>query len=125
MPRTFLVRTQEAWGKLLKDNNTATQAHVQRTITTFFSPITPINATSQSRDTKMGSQPGHNKGVTIDRAIVISRAPRPRPHGPQRQHSCHQQIKAVISHHRRCCPRFKDLSILDRPMLDSIRRKKL
>ena len=29
-------------GKLLKDNNTATQAHPQRTITTFFSPITPI-----------------------------------------------------------------------------------
>ena len=53
-------------GKLLKDNNTATQAHPQRTITTFFSPITPTNATSQSRDTQMSSRPGHNKKVTID-----------------------------------------------------------
>ena len=61
----------------------------QITITTIFSLITPTNATSQSRDTQMGSQPGHNKGVTIDQAIVICRARRPRPHGSQPQHPCH------------------------------------
>ena len=58
----------------MKDNSTATQAHPQRTIATFFSLITPTNATSQSRDTQMGSQPRHNKGVTLDRAIAICRA---------------------------------------------------
>ena len=41
--------------KLLKDNMTATQAHQQKTITTFFGPITPTNATSRARDTQMGS----------------------------------------------------------------------
>ena len=69
--------------KLLKDNNTATQAHQQRTITTFLSPMT--HATSQSRATQatqMGSRPGHNKGVTIDQTIAIFHACRPRPHGP-------------------------------------------
>ena len=55
----------------------ATPAHPQRTITTFFSPITPTNATSQSRDTQMGPRLGHKKGVTIDRAIAICRARRP------------------------------------------------
>ena len=49
--------------------HTHTPAHPQRTITTFFSPITPTNATSQSRDTQMGPRLGHKKGVTIDRAI--------------------------------------------------------
>ena len=57
--------------KLLKDNSTAIQAHPQKTITTFFSPITPTNATSQSRATQMGSWPGHNKGVQIYRTIAI------------------------------------------------------
>ena len=47
-----------------------------------LAPFTPTNATSQSRDTQMGSRPGHNKGVTIDQAIAICRACRPRPHGP-------------------------------------------
>ena len=70
----FLLELKRHREKLLK--NTATQAHPQRTITTFFSPITP-NATSQSRDTKMGSRPEHNKRVTIDQAIAICRARRP------------------------------------------------
>ena len=70
--------------KLLK--NTATLAHPQRTITTFFSPTTPTNATSQSRHTQMGPRLGHKKGVTIDRAIAIFRARRPWPHGPRPQH---------------------------------------
>ena len=70
--RTFLARTEDREKSL--DNSTATQAHPQRTITTFFSPITPTNATRQSRDTQMGSQPGHNKGVTIDQALAICRA---------------------------------------------------
>ena len=62
---------------------------------------------------------------TIDWAIVISRACRPQPHGPRPQHPCHRQIKAIISHHRRCFPRFGDLSILDRSMLWIFRRQKL
>ena len=39
---------------------------------------------SSSRDTQMGPRLGHKKGVTIDRAIAICRARRPRP-----QHPCH------------------------------------
>ena len=79
----FLLDSRDT-DKLLKDNSTATQAHPERTITTFFSPITPTNATSQSRATQVGSRPGHNKGVTflhIDQAIAIRRARRPRLHG--------------------------------------------
>ena len=49
----FLLELKRHREKLLK--HTATQAHPQRTIATFFSPITPTNATSQSRDTQMGS----------------------------------------------------------------------
>ena len=90
----------------------------------FFSPITP-NARSQPRDTEMGSRPGYNKGVTIDRAMAICRARRPRPHGPRPRHPCHRQIKAIISRHRRCFPRFGDISILDRPMIEIFRRQKL
>ena len=74
---------------------------------------------------QMGSWPTHNKRVTIDRTWVIYRARRPRPHGPQPQHPCHRQIKAIISRHRRCFPRFGDISILDRPMLEIFRRQKL
>ena len=58
------------------DNSTATQAYPERMITTFFSPITPTNATSQLRDTQIAPQPGHNKGVTIGRAIKIRTARR-------------------------------------------------
>ena len=82
----FLLVLKRHRQKLLK--NTATQAHPQRTSTTFFSPITP-NATSQARDTQMASQPGHNKGSTIDRAIAICCACSPRLHGPRPQHLCH------------------------------------
>ena len=119
----FLLELMRHREKLLK--NTATQAHPQRTITTFFSPITHTNATSPSRDTQMGSKPRHNKGVTIDRAIAICRACRPRPHGPRPRHPCHRQIKATISRHRRCFPCFGDISILDRPMLEIFRSQKL
>ena len=83
----FLLELKRHREKLLK--NTATQAHPQRTITTFFSSITP-NARSQPQDTEMGSRPGYNKGVTIDRAIAICRARRPRPHGPRPRHPCHR-----------------------------------
>ena len=119
----FLQDLRRHREKLLK--NTATQAHPQRKITTFFSPITPTNATSQSRDTQMGPRLGHNKGVTIDRAVAICRAHRPRPYGPGPQHPCHRQIKAIISRHRGCFPRFGDISILVRPMLVIFRRQKL
>ena len=71
----FLLELKRHREKLLK--NTATQAHPQRTITAFFSPITPTNATSQSTHTHMGSRPEHNKGVTIDRAIAYTYAPVP------------------------------------------------
>ena len=48
----------------------------------------------------MGSQLGHNKGVTIDRAIAICRARRPRSHRPRPQHPCDRQIKTIISRYR-------------------------
>ena len=70
----FLLELKRHREKLLKDNNTVTKAHPQRAITTLFSPITPTNATSQSRDTQMGARPGHNQGVTIDRAMTIFHA---------------------------------------------------
>ena len=92
VPRNFLARTPET-GKVVEDNIITTQAHPQRTITTFFSPISP-NSTSQSRATHMGSRPRHNKGVTIDRAIAIHHVRRPRSHGPRFHRPCHQYIKA-------------------------------
>ena len=49
----FLLELKRHQEKLLK--NTTTQAHPQRTITTFFNPITPTNATSRSRDTQSSS----------------------------------------------------------------------
>ena len=48
-----------------------------------------------------------------------------RPHGPQPRHPSHRQIKAIISHNCRCFLCFRDVSILDRPMLEIFRRKKL
>ena len=59
----FLLELKIHREKLLK--NTATQAHSQRTITTFFNPMTPTNDTSQSWDTQMGSRRGHNKGLQL------------------------------------------------------------
>ena len=50
----FLARTQETNGEIVEGNNTTTQAHQQRTSTTFFSPTTRTHATSQSRATQMG-----------------------------------------------------------------------
>ena len=73
----FLLELKKHREKLLKDHNTTTQAHSQRTMTTFFSPITPTHTTSQSRTTKVDSQLGHNIGVIIDRAIAIYSAHRP------------------------------------------------
>ena len=40
----FLLELKRHRENSLKDNNTATQAHQQRAITTFFSPITPTHA---------------------------------------------------------------------------------
>ena len=73
----------------------------------------------------MGSRPGHNKGVTIDQAIAICCARRPWPHGPQSHHPRHQQIKAIVSCRRKCFARFKELSILDCPILEIFQRKKI
>ena len=81
----FLLELKRHRDKLL-DNSTLTQAHQQRTITNFFSPITPTHATNQSKATQNAYQRGHNKG---------------------------------------CFPCFKDLSILDQPMLEIFRRQKL
>ena len=47
--RLFLLELERHKEKLLKDSSTTTQAHPQRTITTFFSAISPIDATSQSK----------------------------------------------------------------------------
>ena len=66
----FLLELNRHTEKLLKDNNnTATQAHQQRTIA-FFSPITSTHATSQLRAIETGSQLGHCTGVTIDQEIT-------------------------------------------------------
>ena len=54
----------------LKDNNTTTQVHQQRTITTLFRPITHHGA-SQSRATQVGFQPRHCGGITIDPTLTI------------------------------------------------------
>ena len=59
----FLLKLKRHREKLLKDNNTSTQGHQQRTITTFFSLITPTHATCQSRATQLGSRLGHNKAL--------------------------------------------------------------
>ena len=103
----FLIELKRHKETLLKDNYTATQVHQQRTITTFFIPITPTHATSKSRATQMCSWLKHNKGLTIDQVITISRACRLRPHGPQSHNPFHQQTKAIISCHRRCLPHSK------------------
>ena len=67
--------------KLLKDNNPATiQTHQQRTITTFFSPITPTHASSQSRAAQIDSKPGDCKGVTTYHIIGVCHTCRPQPH---------------------------------------------
>ena len=131
--RYLNMRTNGTWNfsclnlrhreKLLKDFSTTTQAHQQRTITTFFRPITNTNATSQSRARPMGSWLGGNKGVTIDWAIAICPARRPRPHGPWSHYPCHRHIKVIISCHRRCFPCFGDLSILDWPTLEIFQEK--
>ena len=94
MPRTFLARAQETSRKVVEEYRHQLIHKEQSQL------ITPTNATSQSRDTQMGPRLGHKK-VTIDRAIAICRARRPQPHGPQPQHPCHRQIKAIISRHRR------------------------
>ena len=95
------------------DNNTATQAHQQKIITIFFRPISLTHATSLSRTTQTGSQPGHCKVVTIDWAIAIYCACRPQPSEPRSHHPSHQHIKTITSHHHRCFPRFGDLSNLN------------
>ena len=48
---------------------------------------------------------------------------RPWPYRPRSHHSRHQQIKAIISHRRRCFPCFRNVSILDWPMLEIFWRK--
>ena len=47
----FLLELKRHKEKLLKNSNTTAQTHNQRTITTFFGPITPTHATSLSRTT--------------------------------------------------------------------------
>ena len=62
----FLLKRNKHKEKLLENNNTDRQALQQRTIITCFSPITPTQATSQSRATQVGAQIGQCKGVTIE-----------------------------------------------------------
>ena len=61
----FIARNQET-NVVLKDNNTATKPHQQRTIKTFFSSSTTPHATSQPRSTQVEPRPQHSKGLTID-----------------------------------------------------------
>ena len=106
----FLLEPKRHGEELLKDNSTTTQAHLRRTIATLFSSINPTNVASQWRDTKIVSQPRHNKGVTIDRAIskiLSSRGPDPMNHNLTTL--CHQWINAIISCHHRCFPCFPRL----------------
>ena len=79
--RFFLLELKRHKEKLLKDYNTATQAHLQRTITTFFSPITP-NATSQTRDTQMGSDQDITKVLQLieHKQFIVHVGPRPMDH---------------------------------------------
>ena len=115
----FLLELNRHTEKLLKDNNnTATQAHQQRTIA-FFSPITSTHATSQSRPTQ------HSNTVTLDQALEIFHACNPWPHEPPSHHRGHQQTKAANARHCRCFPRFGDLSVIDWPMLEIFWRWKL
>lgn len=57
-------------------------------------------------------------GVTLDRAIALCRARRPRPPGPRPPRLHHGRIRAIICRHRRRIPRYTDISILQLPMGD-------
>ena len=114
--RLILLKLKRHMEKLLKENNTTTQAYQHRAITIFFSPITPTHATSPSRATQMGSC----KGVTTDQTIAFWPARRPQCGGPRLHRPCHQPVKAIIS----CCRR-RFPSILDWPILEVIQRQKL
>ena len=104
----FLLELKRHREKLLKDNNTAAQANQQRTVTTFFlysffvSPATPSHATSQSRTTQLGSQPGQCKSILIYKTIAICHARRP----SLMDHDLtvlKEKIEAIISCHRGSC----------------------
>ena len=63
--------TTHCWHRLkLLDSNPTIDPHQQRTMTTFFSPIAPTHATSQSRTTQVGSRSRRCKRVTIDLAMT-------------------------------------------------------
>ena len=92
--------------------------HLQQIITHFFNLVTLSCTTNQPRNTLVGSQPGQSKGVTIDQAIEMgrahwARAARLQPHRP-----CHRQIKIIIARQGRHLSHFRDLFVLEQPMLE-------
>ena len=90
--------------KFLKDNNTTTKAHQQRTIMTLSSSITPFLRVNIH---KWGSQPWL-KGVKIDEAIAHRSCLSITP-----LHRCHQQIKGIITKNQKYFPPFGYISILE------------
>ena len=111
-------------GSAYKNIKRSPEGHQQRTIITLFRHVTPSHPTSELRTTKVDSQPRHSKGVTIDQAIAMCHAHRSQLSGPQLQHPCYQKIKPIITQHQRCFPHFRDLSILEWPMLENFQRQK-
>ena len=99
------------------------QFYLQSTITTFFRPITPTHATSQSRATQEGSWPGNCKGVTINQAIATFRACRPQPLWTMISPSmsstdkCHHLLPSQV------LPSFQRPLHLNWPMLEIFRKQ--
>ncbi len=91
----FLLELKRHREKLLKVDNTATTTHQQRTITNFFTPMTLPHDTIQPGN--IHAPRVQTKGVSIDQAIGMCRARRPRAKGPRPRHPCHRQIKAIIT----------------------------
>ena len=64
----------------------------QKIQSSFFSPITPTHATSQSRATQVGLRTGYCKGVRIDQEIENCCA-----HTPRHSYACYKSIKGCRS----------------------------
>eukprot|EP00249_Psilotum_nudum_P020394 c27682_g2_i2 orf=57-299(+) len=55
------------------------------------------------------AQPTSSRGVTLDRAIVLSHMRRPRPPKAPPRHPLHQQIRVIITRHHGRPLRHPDL----------------
>ena len=126
------MRTNSAWGFSCKNSRykdrscwRITQPSLTKNNQSFLSPITHTHAKTQSTTTQMGSQPGHCKGVTINRAIAICLV-----------HNLPGSWATILlplsSTHKGhyllscwCFPHFGGLSFLDQTMLEIFQRQKL